>query len=305
METTANATFVKLVKCTNKNKLVIKHGYYYGERHEMTDDMKEHLKRCRAIKKWRIHMLEVLKSFKTDPKERELIDLMIAERDIGNIKRSVNRTKGQLNDIADCNRFQYFVTLTFDKSKVNRLDDSETRKKFTQWANYVRKLHPSMFYLAVPEYHKKGALHFHLLIGGVSFDDLKCQHWKDINGKPIYIVGRWRTGYSTLSVIENLEKTKNYILKYLTKQSLDERFFGKKRFYVSRNIVRPEVIKNTVQQVIDLNNLDRENKQFSVAYYHPRTNFMVLEFPAGDLDVFSVLADIFKIPCLEADYEEN
>lgn len=37
-----------------------------------------------------------------------------------------------------------------------------------------------MTYLAVPEYHKKGALHFHLLVGNINEVDLKLQFAKRI-----------------------------------------------------------------------------------------------------------------------------
>ena len=107
-----------------------------------------------------------------------------------------------------------------------------------------------MYYVTSPEYHQKGGLHFHLLIGGITFDDLKCvpattSKGKFIfkNGKQIFNVTAWKWGHSTLSKIENSEASKHYICKYITKQNLDDRFFGKRRYYASQNINRPIVTK--------------------------------------------------------------
>lgn len=178
-------------------------------------------------------------------------------RDIKNVSRSAHRSRQALYDICRCNDFLYFVTWTFNKAKVDRLNDATVKRKFTQFQNYLRKKFPQMYYVAVPEYHKKGGLHFHLLIGGITMDELKAvparyekrkgRHKKgDLifkNGKQIFNVERWKLGYSTLSVIANGEASKHYICKYITKQHFDDRFFGKRRYYVSNNIRRPEIEK--------------------------------------------------------------
>ena len=195
-----------------------------------------------------------------DPNYAHKSRILIKElklRNIQNVNRSAHRSRQALYDICRCNDFQYFVTWTFDSDKIERLNDTIVKRKFTQFQNYLRKKFPNMYYIAVPEYHKKGGLHFHLLIGGVTMDELKAvpakyekrkgRHKKgDLifkNGHQIFNVSRWKLGYSTLSVIGNGEATKHYICKYISKQHLDDRFFGKRRYYVSKNIRRPEVYK--------------------------------------------------------------
>lgn len=166
-----------------------------------------------------------------------------------NAVRSMNRSKNNLMDILKSNDFNFFVTLTFDKNKIDRLDDKETRKKFTQWTNNITRDLQNLYYVAVPEYHKKGGLHFHLLIGGVIAEDLGLKDSGKIvksgrcKGQTIYNVTKWSKGFSTATKILDTNAVKYYLSKYLTKGKVDPRFYGKKRFYVGRNINRPQVEK--------------------------------------------------------------
>lgn len=190
-------------------------------------------------------------------RKKRLLEFKLNTRNLDNVFRSARRARQNLYDICRCNDFEYFVTWTFSPDKVERLNDNIVKRKFTQFQNYLRKMFPNMYYIAVPEYHDKGELHFHLLVGGATMEELKAvparyakrkgKHKKgDLifkRGKQIFNVERWTLGYSTLSVIENAEATKQYVCKYISKQNLDPRFFGKKRYYVSKNIRRPDISK--------------------------------------------------------------
>lgn len=166
-----------------------------------------------------------------------------------NAVRSMNRSKNNLIDILKSNDFNFFVTLTFDKNKIDRLDDKETRKEFAKFVKDLRKCFINMIYVAVPEYHKKGGLHFHLLIGKVTAEELgfvdsgKVVKSGRCKGQTIYNVTKWQSGFSTATKILDTNAVKYYLSKYLTKGKVDPRFFGKKRFYVSQNINRPQVEK--------------------------------------------------------------
>ena len=135
----------------------------------------------------------------------------------------MNRSKNNLMDILQCNEFNFFVTLTFDKNKIDRLDDNKTRKIFTQWVSNIQRDLPNLIYVAVPEYHKKGGLHFHLLIGGVTAEDLglvnsgKVVKSSRCKGQIIYNVSKWnRKGFSTATEILDNNAVKFYLSKYLT-----------------------------------------------------------------------------------------
>ncbi|MCI9405037.1 MAG: hypothetical protein HFJ21_07015 [Clostridia bacterium] len=160
------------------------------------------------------------------------------------------------------------------------MNDNATKRKYSQWANDVKKQFPNMYYVTVPEYHKKGGLHFHILIGGITLDELKAtpalnKRGKQIHkkGKAIWNIGAWKKGFSTLSIIGNGEATKHYICKYITKQHADDRFFNKRRYYVSRNIERPEIEKRVERIENALNGID--TNIHLVSYLDPRKKFAV------------------------------
>lgn len=208
-----------------------------------------------------------INSLITDSKierKKRILEGKLHSRNLDNVRRSVYRARQEVEDIAKCNDFKWFITLTFDKSKINRKNDEATRCAWSRFAFYLHKNFPYLYYLCVPEYHDKGGLHFHLLVGGVTAAELGLQHavyskgekagqlmyvtkGKNI-GVPIYNVGAWSLGWSTATEIQNVDAAKHYVAKYITKQACDDRFFNKKRYYVSRNIVRPIVEKDCVDR---------------------------------------------------------
>lgn len=169
---------------------------------------------------------------------------------LSNIRRSITRAKQSIQAYCKVNSFSWFVTLTFSSDKdvvANRLDDEETISLFKKWRKAVKRSFPQMVYLAVPEYHKKGGIHFHILVGGLTAQDLKLSFYKTMynkSGEPydVFSVGAWSFGYSTATKIRYPERVSSYICKYLTKQDLDIRFYRRNRFYHSDNILKPVII---------------------------------------------------------------
>lgn len=218
----------------------------------------------------------------------KLLQLELRARNQYDYNRSARRARQTLYDICKCNDFSFFVTLTFDGNKIDRMNDSATKRKYSQWANDVKKQFPNMYYVTVPEYHKKGGLHFHILIGGITLDELKAtpalnKRGKQIHkkGKAIWNIGAWKKGFSTLSIINNGEATKHYICKYITKQHADDRFFNKRRYYVSRNIERPEIEKRVERIENALNGIDT-NVQL-VSYLDPRKKYAVFTYDGSGI----------------------
>ena len=230
----------------------------------------------------------------------KLLSLELRARNQYDYNRSARRARQTLYDICKCNDFSYFVTLTFDGNKINRMNDNATKRKYSQWANDVKKQFPNMYYVTVPEYHKKGGLHFHILIGGITLDELKAtpalnKRGKQIHkkGKAIWNIGAWKKGFSTLSIIGNGEATKHYICKYITKQHADDRFFNKRRYYVSRNIERPEIEKHVERVENALNGIDT-NVQL-VSYLDPRKKFVVFTHDgSGTIKAEQNTAEVIK-----------
>ena len=166
-------------------------------------------------------------------------------------KNSLNRTKQNIYKFSRQADWEYFITLTFDGSKVNRYDFDECMGKVNNWFNNQKKRKaPDLKYLFVPEQHKDGAWHIHGVIadvGEMSFADSgrvaigqKAYRRSDVNSEfaTIYNLSGWRFGFSTATKVRDKYKVASYITKYITKD-LCESTFGKKRYYRSRNIPEP------------------------------------------------------------------
>lgn len=170
-----------------------------------------------------------------DPEDLE--QMSEEERKAHSINVSVNRTKNMIYAYARANVWDLFVTLTFDRSKINSAHYGTVSVKARQWLNNLKKLCPDLKYLAVPELHADGEhWHVHILLAGV--DGLPLVDSGIVkNGKKIYNIPGWKYGFSTASYIESQERVSSYICKYITKElcTLTQR---RRRYWVSQNCIK-------------------------------------------------------------------
>lgn len=132
---------------------------------------------------------------------------------------SLKRAKDKIFDIAFVNSslWQFFITLTLDKTKIDRYDKKVINKKLKDWLyNMVRNY--NFNYLIIPEYHKDGAIHFHGLISG---DCLRLSYvGLDKKGRELYNLDSWRLGFSScVRLDDNRAAVSSYITKYVTKDT--------------------------------------------------------------------------------------
>ncbi len=145
-------------------------------------------------------------------------------------RKSVNRAKRKLFDYVMCNAdMKYFVTLTLDKTKIDRYDYSVIIKKLNTWLdNKVRR--NGLKYVLVPELHKDGALHFHGFFNDVLRKEDSTHRYND--GRVIYNLPQWTYGFTTaIECVGERAKIANYCCKYVVKQLEDGKIGG--RFYLS------------------------------------------------------------------------
>ncbi len=157
----------------------------------------------------------------------------------------LNAIRSNLNcqRIAKTNRhvWETFITLTF---KENITDISIANKIFNAWRTNIKKLKSDFKYLAVPEFQKRGAVHYHILSNlGIEDKDIILKQQKK-TGKAVkfddlYDVKYWTKGFARVDFIKNdYKKIYSYICKYMTKD-IDNKLFGKKRYFYSQNLDKP------------------------------------------------------------------
>lgn len=166
-------------------------------------------------------------------KEKSRVDNQLKEIDIKNIQRS----KINLQRLAKANEkeFKTFITLTF-KDNINNINDAN--KIFHDFISNIKRLKKDFKYLGVPEFQKRGAVHYHLMTN-LSITKDNNIILKQPNKKYMYDLKYWTKGYSSVySIRKNHINVVAYLTKYFTKD-IDNRLFGKRRYLYSRNLIKP------------------------------------------------------------------
>ncbi len=146
---------------------------------------------------------------------------------------SLIRTKSRIFELARCNEWRYFVTLTLDKSKYNRYDLPKFIKDLGQLIRDMRKKYGAdIRYLLIPERHQDGAWHLHGFFVGIPETELReFSHTQKLpykirerllEGKRVFT---WSTyerkfGYASMEVLQNRDAASKYMTKYITKETL-------------------------------------------------------------------------------------
>ena len=168
-------------------------------------------------------------------------------------KESVRRAKNTVEDIARGNRWEFFVTLTFDGKKVDRYDYDACARVVKLWCDCLRHRYPGVRYLLVPEKHKDGAYHFHGLISGADLRLVPARNaktgrlmrTKGTNQQIYNMPLEYKYGLTTVTKVRDTGASSMYITKYIGK-AFGEVPKGCHRYFASNNLNRPEDITEKV-----------------------------------------------------------
>lgn len=131
------------------------------------------------------------------------------------VKRvSLSRTRRNIREIALCNDFEYFATLTIDSKLADRYSLDECQAKLKKILKKIKRKNNDFRYIFITEKHKDGAFHFHGLVSG--FSDL----YINSNGYFSSNIISKELGFNSFSKIKDYSKCCNYITKYITKECI-------------------------------------------------------------------------------------
>lgn len=160
------------------------------------------------------------------------------------LKSSRKRALDNIFGYALCNEWQYFITLTFNPSIVDREDDNDIIYHWTLFRQKLQYYYAEVKILAIPERHPtSGKLHLHCLVGNCNLDKYLSRAINSHTNKQIYSNGRvvfnlelFDFGFSTVVKIDsNPLKVANYLSKYVVKD-FGNIGYNKKAFYNTRNL---------------------------------------------------------------------
>ena len=167
--------------------------------------------------------------FRTEEEEKRCIDV------------SLSATKNRIYNIARSNMWDWFITLTFDRTRTDSSEYDTIVKRLKIFLNNIQKRKcPDMKYLIVPELHAdKEHYHFHGLLANADGMHFVYSGRDDKAGEPIYNVKDWTWGFTTATRIKDSGRASSYITKYITKDN-ENILKEKNRYYCSRNIDRAD-----------------------------------------------------------------
>ena len=135
---------------------------------------------------------------------------------------SIKRSKEKVFDIAMLNQFDYFITWTLNRKKIDRYSPDEVSQKLKRFLqNMVRTY--DLCYVLIPEHHKDGAIHMHgLMSGNLKLSPAFHKHSHNPlftkSGIRVQNCDQWKYGWSTaIPTYGENEHVARYITKYITK----------------------------------------------------------------------------------------
>ena len=216
--------------------------------------------------------------------------------------RSMRRARANLRRLALANSFDYFVTLTLDKEKINRYDGKAVVKALSQWADNMVRRH-GLRYILVPELHEleeghtERALHFHGFFSGEGLEvvdsgtikvpghkkprrprsEAERAQWLAEGGHIVYNLPQWKYGFTTaLKLYGEYSSAVSYVCKYVGKQQ-GERPLGR-WYYSGGALAKPEKTYVT----LDYRRLAEDYKSEAVEFEIPGSKMLVVHTKATE-----------------------
>ena len=164
-------------------------------------------------------------------------------------KQNLYKTKSKLRDYARNNYFDKFWTLTFDPKKFGSSDNL----RFEEMQKFLKRMtrkYGKFNYLAVPERHKSGAIHWHMMTG--YFEPVMVDSGHNYKNVPIYNCPEWEYGFTNVQNVRSKKKISNYVSKYITKDLMDSPARrNKKKYWASRSLELPKTFG--IKELLNLN----------------------------------------------------
>lgn len=170
--------------------------------------------------------------------------------------QAMNRAKEKIHGYVMANNWDYWATQTFNIKVIDRYNLDEIVRRYNQklW-DLRRRKYSNLKWLIVPEQHKDGAWHLHMFMSGISADKVVYSGYDYFNKKGTFSrrIYNWVdtidygfNDYLYIGDCNPLERYKmaNYVIKYITKDLVKERF-NKKMYWSSRGLKKP-TITNTL-----------------------------------------------------------
>jgi len=117
-----------------------------------------------------------------------------------------------------------FLTCTFEE---NVTDIVYANNEFRKFIKRLNRRFGSISYITAIQFQKRGAIHYHSLI---NLPFVEKQELQEI----------WGNGIIDIRKLEDVDNVGAYITRYMLRDALDGRLSGKKCYFTSKGLKRPE-----------------------------------------------------------------
>ena len=177
---------------------------------------------------------------------------------------SINRARNNLFRLIDSNVNRHgkysavFVTLTFKENKTDLKPCNQEFKLFIKRLNY--RLDTKLKYVTVPEWQKRGAVHYHCVFFNLPF----------LNKLELESI--WGHGFTNIQLVKNSTAMAGYLAKYFSKACSDPRLYGQRAYMTSRGLFRPIEVYggHEVDNVTESATIKKEIVQEFKTYQHTK-----------------------------------
>lgn len=195
------------------------------------------------------------------------------------LKRAKRDLRRIINsNVHSYNVFSKFITLTF-KLHVTTFEVANYEfKKFRQRLEY--ELGFKLKYTCVPEFTKKGRIHFHVLM-------YNCPY---IQNKKLNEL--WGNGYVRINKIDNVDNVGSYVSEYVGKDlkegtSSSDKMKGKKSYFNSRGLKKPLEIKDNEQVKSVVNSLPADKVVFENVFNNDYNSVIYTQYNMKKVELTS------------------
>ena len=125
------------------------------------------------------------------------------------------------------------ITTTY---RDNQTDLRQGYRDFNSFIKALRHKFGKVFrYIAVPEFQRRGAVHFHALFWDLPRSCIETERHTRL------VAGMWKHGFIYMTMTDGNEKLSSYLTKYMAKSFTDPRLMNQKTYTCSRNLKRPVI----------------------------------------------------------------
>lgn len=167
--------------------------------------------------------------------------------------------------VTNFGNYSKFLTLTFSdklakKKNIDVRSVSDCNNEFRLFMDRLRDRYGKDFkYIATIEFqetHKRGAVHYHVVLNTPYIPQEKIRE-------------AWGLGSVDIREIKEAERVMIYIGSYMRKGLLDERLIGQKKYWGSKNLVRPDKFYNeNVDELLSVAQKKESQRKTYFSDYH-------------------------------------